>query len=618
MKSALSDGRVSVKGSGFDAASAEVFAGRLRGATVLVVAVFAMLALRLWFLQVVNGPTYRIQSENNRIHLQDIPPFRGMIFDREGELLVDNRPSFDLYLIPEDVQDRPKLLKNLETLLGLPSDVTQKRLSKEALRYPFRPLLIRKNLTRDEVAVIETHLYHLSGLMIQVRPQRHYMQKDLAAHLIGYLGEISEAQLTTGNFPENKPGDLVGKFGVEGKWQRLLNGLRGGEQVEVDAAGRRLKVLSKKPPIPGSNVCLTIERTLQLVAERALKDKKGAIVALNPNNGEVLAMASAPSFDPNVFISGIEKTEWVRMSSSKEHPLQNRAIAGQYPPGSVFKIVVALAGLEEGILNPQEEVSCTGGYTVGSYTHRCWKKQGHGSVNLHRALVESCDVYFYKLGRKLGVDRIAHYARMCGLGVKTDFDLGSEKEGLIPTSKWKLRRFGEPWQAGETVSVAIGQGFVLATPLQMARLIAAVFNGGVLYQPKVIRWVGKEGRRVYEFSPTVSGRLKVRPENLELVKRALTGVVQEPRGTGSKARVQGVTVAGKTGTAQVVTLAREKALEASGRAHEFEDHAWFVALAPVENPALAVSILVEHGGHGGSAAAPIAKEMVAAYLDRRS
>jgi penicillin-binding protein 2 len=605
----------SFKGSGFDPASAEIFSSRLKGATILTIVVFGVLVMRLWYLQIVSGPVYRTQSENNRIHLQDIPPFRGMIFDRHGELLVDNRPSFDLYLVPENVHDRQRLLRSLERLIGLPVEATQRKLTRDALKYPFRPVLIKRNLSRDELAVIETNLFNLPGLSIQVKPQRHYLYGDFASHLIGYLGEISEGQLNTGNFPENKQGDLVGKYGVEGKWQKLLNGLRGGEQVEVDAAGRKLRTLSRKPPVPGSNVCLTIDKDLQMVAEQALKEKKGAIVAMNPNNGEILALASGPTFDPNIFITGMERSEWVRLASGKDHPLQNRAITGQYPPGSTFKIVVALGGLEEGIINPAEETFCGGSYTVGSYTHRCWKKGGHGSVNLHRALVESCDVYFYKLGRRLGVDRIAHYAHMFGLGLKTEFDLGSEKEGLIPTSKWKLKRFGEPWQPGETVSVAIGQSFVLATPLQMARLIAAVFNGGFLYQPKAIRWVGKDDRRFYEFTPTVMGRLKVKPEHLEMVKRALIGVVHDPRGTGSRSRVEGVIGAGKTGTSQVVTLGKEKMLSAAG--HESQDHAWFVALAPAESPALALGIVVEHGGGGGANAAPLAKEIFTAYFKKK-
>ncbi|MEW6668258.1 MAG: penicillin-binding protein 2 [Thermodesulfobacteriota bacterium] len=610
MKSATLQQRSSAKGSGFEPASTEAFTRRLTAAVLVVIGVCAVLVLRLWLLQVVNGPAFRVQSENNRIHLQDIPPFRGMIFDRKGELIVDNRPSYDLYMIPEDVEDRHQLLRSLEVLIGLPLEGSIRKLSGDVLRYPFRPVLLKKDMSREELAMIETNLFHLPGVMIQVKPQRHYLHQDFAAHLIGYLGEISETQLNTGNYPENKPGDLVGKYGVEGRWQKLLSGFRGGEQVEVDAAGRKLKVLTRKPPVAGSNVYLTIDKDLQFAAEKALKDKRGSIVALNPQNGEVLAMASSPTFDPNVFISGIDRSEWMRIASSKDHPLQNRAIAGQYPPGSVFKIVVALAGLEEGLVNPQEDVSCTGSLTVGSYTHRCWKKGGHGSVNLHRALVESCDVYFYKLGRRLGVDRIAHYANMCGLGLKTDYDLGAEKEGLIPTSKWKIRRFGEPWQPGETVSMAIGQSYVLVTPLQMARLIGAVFNGGTLYQPKVIQRVGKEDREFYAFTPTVTGRLKIKPENLELVKKALTGVVMEPRGTGTRSRVEGISIAGKTGTAQVVSLS----ISAVG---ELNDHAWFVALAPTEAPALALGIVVEHGGHGGSAAAPMAKELIAAYLRKK-
>lgn len=618
MNHAVSKRKSTMKGSSFDSASVDAFGRRLRIITFFVLGVFGVLFLRLWFLQIVNGPSYRIQSENNRIHLQDIPPFRGMIFDRHGELLVDNQPSFDMYIIPEDIQDKEQLLKSLEALIGLKVDLSQNKLHGEAHGYPFRPVLIRKNMSRDELAMIETNLFNLPGVMIQVRPQRHYILNEFASHVIGYLGEISESQLNTGQFAENKPGDFVGKYGAEGKWQKSLSGRRGGEQVEVDAAGRRLRVLSRELPTPGWNVGLTIDKNLQLVAEKALMGKKGAIVAMNPKNGEILAMASTPAFDPNTFISGVEKSQWTRIATSEDHPLQNRAIAGQYPPGSVFKIIVALAGLEEGIVNIHEEVTCDGAYTVGSHTHRCWRKHGHGGVSFHRALVESCDVYFYKLGRRLGVDRIAYYANMCGLGIKTNFDLGSEKEGLIPTSKWKLKRFGDPWQAGETVSMAIGQSYVLVTPLQMVRVISAIFNGGFVYQPNVIKWVGKENRYSYQFAPTVTGRIKAKEENLELIKKALVGVVNEPHGTGSRARVLDVSVGGKTGTAQVVTLERQKSLAASGMREEFEDHAWFVAIAPAENPTLAVAVVIEHGGHGGSAAAPLAREMIASYLRGRS
>lgn len=603
-----------MRSSGFDPVSIEILHRRLRILTLFTVMVFCVLGLRLWFLQIIGGPTYRAQSENNRIHLQKIPPFRGMIYDRNGKLLVDNRPSYDMYIIPEGIQDKEKLLSSLNVLIGIGPDVVDK-LEKAPRGYSFKPVLVKKNLSRDELAVIETNLYNLPGVIIEVKPQRHYIFGDLASHVIGYLGEISDKQLNSGSYIENVSGDLIGKYGVEGIWQSHLNGVKGGLQVEVDAAGRKLRILSKKHPIPGQNISLTIDESLQALAEDQLEGKKGAIVAMDPNSGEILAMASSPSFDPNLFIGGIDKAEWGKMISGKDYPLQNRAISGQYPPGSVFKIVVALAGLEEGIIDPEEEVQCGGSYTLGRRTYRCWKKNGHGSVSFHKALRESCDVYFYRVGKRLGVDKIAEYSRMCGLGVETGFVPKYEKSGLIPTSEWKLRRWGVPWQQGETISVSIGQSFVLATPIQLARLIAIIFNGGHIYQPNIISWVGKDGDKIYEFSPTLIGSLDVKPENLELIKKALVAVVHEPHGTGSRAKVKGVSVAGKTGTAQVINLEVEERLGEGGEIpEEFKDHALFVAIAPADNPKLALGIVVEHGGHGGSAGAPIAGKLFQAYL----
>ncbi|MBW1886795.1 MAG: penicillin-binding protein 2 [Deltaproteobacteria bacterium] len=606
-----------MRSSGFDQVSVEIYSKRLTRVTLIVIVIFVCLILRLWFLQIVKGPNYRTQSENNRIHLQNIPPFRGMLLDRNGELLVDNRPSYNLYIIPEQIQDRDQLLKSLKLLVGLNPSQIKKRLINAPRKYPFKPILIRKNISRDELAIIETNLFNLPGVMIQVKPQRHYLYGEFASHLVGYLGEVSEAQLKSGRYPDNRPGDLIGKYGVEARWQKDLNGLRGGEQVEVDAAGRKLRVMTRKPPIPGLNISLTINKNLQMLAEKSLRGKMGAIVAMNPNNGEIFAMASSPAFNPNRFIGGIDKEEWKEMVSCKDHPLQNRAISGQYPPGSVFKIVVALAGLEEEIINPQEEIFCNGSYSLGSHTYHCWRKQGHGKVRFHRALVESCDTYFYKMGRRLGVDKIAHYGKLLGLGKKTDFGLDYEKRGLIPTREWKLKRWGIPWQAGETISLAIGQSFVLVTPIQMARLISTIFNGGHMYQPKIIRWVGKNNRKIYKFTPTLMKKMDFKKENLELIRKALIGVVNGPHGTGSRARVKEMVVAGKTGTAQVINLEAEKNLaKRSEIPVEFRDHAWFIAIAPLERPKIALSILIEHGGHGGRAAAPIAKEMIKAFLGR--
>ncbi|MBL7176463.1 MAG: penicillin-binding protein 2 [Desulfobacteraceae bacterium] len=606
-----------MRSSGFDPISVEVFDRRFRTVTLCVIVILAALVLKLWFLQIVYGPSYRTQSENNRIHLQNTPPFRGMIFDRNGKLLVDNRPSYDLYIIPEEVQDRERLTESLTLLIGLNPELVEGRLKRVSRRYPFKPILIKKNISRLELAVIETNLFSLPGVMIQVKPQRHYLYGKLAAHLIGYLGEISENQLKSGKYPDNAPGDLIGKYGVEGRRQKFLNGLSGGTQVEVDAAGRKLRVMSRKQPVPGLNLSLTIDKDLQLLADKCLEGNKGAIVAINPNNGEILALSSSPAFDPNLFIGGINKKEWNRMVSGKDFPLQNRAISGQYPPGSVFKIVVALAGLEEGIISPEEEITCTGSFTVGNRTYRCWREHGHGKVNFHRAVVESCDSYFYRIGRRLGVEKIAHYSLLFGLGKKTGIDLDYEQEGLVPTNQWKLKRWGVPWQTGETISLSIGQSFSLVTPLQMAGLISTVFNGGYMYQPKVIKWIGKDRRRFYRFTPTKRGQIQPKQENMALLRDALIGVVNAPKGTGGRARDKKLIVAGKTGTAQVINLETEKELgKESEIPLEFRDHAWFVAIAPVESPKLALAVLLENGGSGGSVAAPIAKKMIRAYLGK--
>ena len=603
--------------SGFEQASIEAFGTRLKIVVVIAVATFCALALRLWLLQVVQGPEYRIKSESNRIQLLDLFPFRGMIFDRNGEVLVDNRPSFDLFVVPEEIKNRKDLAERMNRLIDLDSQYILEKLAGESPRYGFRPIPIKKNLSREELAVLEANIFNLPGVAIQVKPRRHYVMDDFAAHLIGYLGEISDRQLKSGHFPDGRPGDLIGQFGVERLWQKELKGLRGGEAVEVDAAGRRLAVLSRRPPVAGENLALTIDKELQLLAERALEGKKGAIVAMNPMNGEILAMASTPSYDPNRFIEGLDRAEWARLTAGGDFPLQNRAIQGQYPPGSVFKIVMALAGLEEGLIDPEETVFCSGSFRLGDQTFRCWRRQGHGRVDLHRALVESCDVYFYTLGRRLGVDKIAHYARMCGLGRGSGFELGSEREGLIPTSEWKLRRFGIPWQPGETISTSIGQSFVLVTPIQMARLMGALFNGGIFYEPRVVKWVGKDSRESYRFTPREGGRIKAKEEHLALIREALIGAVNEPRATGSRSKIKDGTVAGKTGTSQVISLEREKSF---GREEdvpqEFRDHAWFVALATTENPVLALAVLVENVGGGGSNAAPIAGELIQAYLSR--
>jgi penicillin-binding protein 2 len=370
---------------------------RLNIAALIVLILFGALFFRLWFLQVVNGWTYRAQSENNRIHLQDVPPIRGVVYDRWGEMLVNNRPSYDLCVVPEDMEDREQLFASLDRLIGLDRETIESKLKGAGPVQPFRPIFLKRNMTRDELAIIETHRFNLPGVTIQSGSKRHYLFGSLCSHVLGYVGEISDAEIKSGRYSDRRPGDLIGKAGVERKWEASLNGKRGGAQLEVDAAGRVIRVVSRKPPLSGASISLTIDKSLQVLGEKALEGKQGAIVALNPKNGEILAMVSSPGFDPNVFVEGIDRETWEDLTASKAHPLQNRALSSQYPPGSVFKIVVALAALEEGLVDPNEKIFCGGSLSLGAARFQCWKKHGHGYLSLENALVESCDVYFYTL-----------------------------------------------------------------------------------------------------------------------------------------------------------------------------------------------------------------------------
>jgi len=591
-----------VSSSGFDQISVEALNRRLFFVTIFVCIVFIVLVMRLWFLQGINGRSYKLKSENNRTHVQRIPSFRGLILDRNGKILVNNLPSFDLYISPEDTQDKERVFENLKTLINLDPNEVRTRLKKESKTNPYESVLVKKNLTREELVSIVTNSFNLPGVTAEPTHKRSYIYGDFAAHLIGYLGEINEKEIAGGQYPGSISGDYIGKFGVEGRLQNVLNGKSGGKKVEVDAEGRQLQVITKDKAVSGQSISLTIDKDLQALADTMLKDKTGAIVAMDPQNGEILAMASSPSFDPNAFVTGIDKSELKRLTSGTDSPFQNRAISGQYAPGSVFKIVMALAGLEEGVITPEDSIVCPGSYDFGNRTYHCWKEGGHGSVNLHRAIRESCDVYFYKLGRKLGIEKIAYYARMCGLGTKTGIELDSEKSGLIPNNEWKLKKYGVAWQPGETISASIGQSFDLVTPLQAARLISVIFNGGKVYQPKIVKWIGDEKNKS-QSRPVLQGELKVKRSTLEIVKNGLIAVVNEAGGTGGRARVKQTVVAGKTGSAQVAGLDKK-----------IKDNAWFVGIAPAENPKIAVAVIIEKGEHGGSAAGPLAGELIKQYL----
>jgi penicillin-binding protein 2 len=396
------------------------------------------------------------------------------------------------------------------------------------------------------------------------------------------------------------PDAFIGQWGVEKAFDATLRGVAGQRVIEVDALGREIRLLEETPPVRGSHVFLSIDMALQEEAERAFDGRAGALVALKPDTGEVLGLVSSPSFDPNQFAKGIAFDAWLSLSEDKKLPMLNRALQSQYPPGSTFKIITAIAGLEEGVINSSSVVNCSGSISFGRWRFGCWRKSGHNAVSLHRALVESCDVYFYEVGKRLGIDKIHDYAVRFGLGSETGIPLGSERQGLVPDTDWKMAKMKTGWYLGETFVNAIGQGYVAATPVQMAVMMAAVANGGDVYQPTILRGA----------DPVLIRKADVKPETLDLVKDALQGVVNEPSGTGWTAKSAVTTICGKTGTAQVVGLRRGN----QSNAEKFKDHAWFVAFAPNERPEVALSVLVEHGGHGGSAAAPIAKKAIEAYL----
>ena len=583
-------------------------------ANIVIIVAFSLIFSRLWYLQILNGEYFKGLSENNRIRIQEIAAPRGTLFDRNGVPLVDSFPSFDVSLYRQDVPDMEALIPRLSRLLSLDPQKLRARLEGARGIPLHQPLKIKTDIPRKVLAAVETRRLDLPGVVVDVVIRRNYPHKNLAAHLIGYLGEISQQELEMEEFVNHKLGYLVGKYGVEQKFEFELMGENGGRQIEVNAMGQKIRVLGQVEPNPGNNVVLTLDLEIQKAAEEAMAGKRGAVVVMNPQNGDILAMVSKPDFDPNLFARGISPENWKSIVDNPAHPLQNRATQGQYPPGSIFKILVAMAGLEEKMITPETLFQCSGVYPFGNREYQCWKKEGHGQVNLRRAIVESCDVYFYQLGIRLGVNRIAKYASAAGLGSPTGFPLGREKPGLVPTSAWKMKRFGVPWQGGENLSIAIGQGYYLATPLQIACTLSALFNGGKYYQPRIAQAIrAPQGEVLREYPPLVRRTIPISPETIEFVREALWGVVHSPGGTGGRARVEGFNVAGKTGTSQIVQRKEGKPEPTS---LEMQDHAWFACFAPAFNPEIVVAVLVEHGGGGGAAAAPVAKQVLERYHQR--
>ena len=569
--------------------------------------IIALLGLRVWQLQIRDGHHYQELARDNRTRSIVLEPARGLLFDRNGQLLANNVPSFNLYISLEDVKDRTAIIEQVSQHLTLDPEELGEKLSRHGRNTRVK---VKGGLTLREAALIESHRLDLPGVVIQPEYQRNYPLGAYASHLIGYVGEVSESQLQQDEFSELHQGSLVGQYGVEGTYDKYLRGFAGRELIEVDALGHTKQSISVNKPGAGDDLYLTIDIRLQKLAEDLLGPESGAIVALDPLSGEVLALASRPGFDPNALSRGLPRSEWQQLLQDSRHPLTNRAIQGQYPPGSTFKIIMAAAVLDTRTFHHSDFLTCQGGFHFGRRMYRDWKRGGHGSVNLNKAIAQSCDVYFYKSGNRMGIETIASYARQFGLGEKTGIDLPAERSGLMPTSAWKQKVKGEPWYPGETISVSIGQGYVLVTPIQMAQVIASVAADGHLAQPRLIHAVRHRGTgMVEEWSSPKPRRVAISSSIFSKIKEGLASVVKE--GTARRVQSSLVSIAGKTGTAQVVALRSgpEKSIP-----KEYRDHAWFVAYAPVENPQIAVVVLAEHMGHGGSAAAPLAKELIETYV----
>ena len=591
---------------------------KIRIFAILVVVSFLCLWMRIWYLQILKWQYLTGLSENNRVRMVTLPASRGMIKDRNGETLVSIRPAFNLYLTPEDARNLDSSLDKLAQRISLDREKLKKKISQTK---SFKEVLIKGDIPREEVAFVEENNMSLPGIRIRAEPLRNYVFNNLASHTLGYLGEISKASLERLKDPAYRQGDFVGKNGLENIYESLLRGKKGYKEVEVDVSGRELKTLRKLPPESGNNLILTLDVKIQeelekLMTETAEQNMNGSVVVMKVQTGEIIAITSKPSFDPNKFAAGISPKNWRDLVTDEWHPLQNRSIHGQYPPGSTYKIVTAIAGLGEGVIKPDTSIFCPGHFKLGRGRYRCWKKSGHGFMNLHDALVQSCDVYFYTIGHRLGIDTIAKYAKRFGLGRSTRLGLSQEKKGLVPTTQWKLLNKKEPWQLGETISASIGQGFNLVTPIQQVIMMAAVANRGILLKPYLVKRIeGPEGQLRQEFFPEIIGQIGVDPDHLEQVRMALRDVVNGARGTGKKSRLKNIIVSGKTGTAQVVRMKSNEELE-KGEAIpvKYRDHAWFVAFAPYEKPVLAVAIIVEHGGHGGATAGPIAGKIFKKYF----
>ena len=593
---------------------------RLLAAAGVVLCILLVIVLRLWFLQIISGEEYEKRAYGNRVRIRQLAPPRGHILDRFGREIVTNRPSFNVALIQEDSHDLSDVLERLAPVLEMEVSELWDKIREASGTPRYLPVLLKEDIDWKTLAYLENHNHEFSGIRTEVQPVRVYHYNDLAANVIGYLGSISKKELEASDREIYSGGDIIGKRGLERLRESDLRGEKGHSYTEVDAKGFEQQMLKAEEPLPGREVRLTLDIDLQQIAESymAAGEKSGAVVAMEVNTGRVLAAVSAPTIHIEDFVGGISTKKWQALLDNTKHPLINKVAQATYPPGSTYKMVTALAGLAKGVIDEDTVFYCPGRYTFGNRTYRCWKHSGHGPVNLEKAISQSCDVYFYQVGQRVGVDSLAEYANKLGLGLHTGIEMEYEKSGLAPTKEWKLQNRKSKWQEGETLSIAIGQGFNLTSPLQICLMTATLANGGTVYRPQLVEQVvDPEGKIVESFTPEIISEIKGYDRYIKLINSGMEEVVQGKRGTARSVAIEGLRIAGKTGTAQVVKIAQYKHLKEEDIPYKFRDHAWFTCFAPADNPEIAVTVLVEHGLHGGSGAGPIARAVLKQYFSGR-
>ncbi len=582
---------------------------RVRFISIVTLFPFIILILLLFFLQVICGGKYDKLASNNSIRLVPLKAKRGLICDRNGEILADTVPALYAAFFPEESKNEKEIIKSLRDLNIINQEEFNTQIQSDRKNY-FEPVKI-KELTDKDLAVLAEHLLELQGVFIEQEPKRFYPYQTMAAHLLGYLGEINEKELKSSDYLGYKGGDLIGQTGIEKTFEKYLKGKDGGKQILVDARGRFVKVLGNKFPYSGNQVYLTIDKNIQKTAEEALGDESGAVIVSRPQTGEILALVSHPSFDPNIFVGLLSPQDLARLHRHPQSPFLNRVTQCTYPPGSIFKIITAAASLEKNVISSRTEFNCPGYYKLRDRIINCWKEEGHGTVNFLSGFEQSCNVYFFYLADKIDVDDLNFYGRQFGLGAITGIDLPYEQKGILPSRKWKKDTLNTDWYKGETLNLAIGQGYILTTPIQILNLMSAVANDGVIYQPQLVKKImTPEGKLIKDFKPKQIKNINLQSQTWRLIKDGLRKVVNGQKGTGRGAHLQNVEVAGKTGTAQIIKKKTYEGKKLEDIPYRFRNHAWFAGFAPFSEPEVSIVIFVEHGGKGGTDAAPIARKIL--------